>query len=77
MASLVDVRNGICFLEHTMVSHRTMVPMQIKGYVSQVVAINLPIHSVVHMLKLVMNYETLWKQGLLRNEHIVTSGIGD
>jgi hypothetical protein len=27
MTSLLDVRNGVCFLVHTMVSHRTMVPM--------------------------------------------------
>jgi hypothetical protein len=77
VASLLDVRNGVCFLEHTMVSHRTMVPMQIKGYVSQVVAISHPIHSVVRMFELVVNYETWWKQGFLPNEHIITSGIGD
>ncbi len=27
VASLLDVVNGVCFLEHTMVSHRIMVPM--------------------------------------------------
>jgi hypothetical protein len=27
MASLLDVGNGVCFLEHTMVGHRTMVPI--------------------------------------------------
>jgi len=27
VANLLDVGNGVCFLEHTMVSHRTMVPM--------------------------------------------------
>jgi hypothetical protein len=27
MANLLDVRNGVCLLEHIMVSHRTMVPM--------------------------------------------------
>jgi hypothetical protein len=54
-----------------------MVPMQIKGYVSQVVAIGLPIHLVVRMFKLVVNCETWWKQNLLPNEHIITSGIGD
>ncbi len=54
-----------------------MVPMQIKGYVSQVVAISLPIHSVVRMFEPVVNCETWWKQGLLPNEHIITGGIGD
>jgi hypothetical protein len=58
VASLLDVGNGVCFLEHTMVRHRTMVPMLIKGYVSQVVAISLPIHSVVHMLEPIVNCET-------------------
>jgi hypothetical protein len=58
VASLLDVGNGVCFLEHTMVSHRTMVPMQIKGYVSHVVAIGLPIHLVVRMFEPVVNYET-------------------
>jgi hypothetical protein len=77
VASLLDVGNGVCFLEHTMASHKTMVPMQIKGYVSQVVAIGLPIHSVVHMFEPVINCETWWKQGLLPNEHIITGGIGD
>jgi hypothetical protein len=48
-----------------------------KGYVSQMVAINLPIHSVVHMLEPVINYETWWKHGLLSNEHIITNGISD
>jgi hypothetical protein len=50
--------------------------MEIKGYVSQVVAISLPIHLVVRMFKLVVNSETWWKHGLLPNEHIVTGGIG-
>ncbi len=27
VASLLDVGNGACFLEHTIVSHKTMVPM--------------------------------------------------
>jgi hypothetical protein len=27
VANLLDVGNSVCFLEHTMVSHRTMVPM--------------------------------------------------
>jgi hypothetical protein len=54
-----------------------MVPMKIKGYVSQVVAISLPTHLVVRTLESIVNYETWWKQGLLPNEHIVTSGIGD
>jgi hypothetical protein len=27
VASLLDVGNGVCFLEHTMMRHRTMVPM--------------------------------------------------
>jgi len=74
---LLDVGNGVCFLEHTMVSHRTMVPMQIKGYVSQVVAIGLPSHSVVRMFEPVVNFETWWKQGFLPNEHIIIGGIGD
>jgi hypothetical protein len=34
-----------------------MVPMEIKGYVSQVVAISLPIHLVIRMFKLVVNFE--------------------
>ncbi len=76
MVSLLDVKNGVCFLKHTMVSHQIMVPMYIKGYVSQV-AISLPIHSVIHMFKPVVNCETWWKQGLLPNEHIITGGIGD
>ncbi len=76
MVRLLDVGNNVSFLEHTMVSHRTMVPMEIKGYVSQVVAISLPIHLVVRMFKLVVNSETWWKHGLLPNEHIVTGGIG-
>jgi hypothetical protein len=54
-----------------------MVPMQIKGYVSQVVAIGLPIHLVIGMFEPVVNCETWWKQGLLPNEHIITGGIGD
>jgi hypothetical protein len=54
----LDVRNGVCFLEHTMVNHRTMVPMYIKGYVSQVMAISLLIHLVVRMFELVVNCET-------------------
>jgi hypothetical protein len=58
MVSLLDVRNGVCFLEHTMVNHRTMVPMYIKGYVSQVMAISLLIHLVVRMFELVVNCET-------------------
>jgi hypothetical protein len=58
MVSLLDVRNGVCFLEHIMVSHRTKVPVQIKGYVSQVVAISLPIHLVVHMFEQIVNCET-------------------
>ncbi len=77
VASLLDVGNGVCFLEHTMVSHRTMVTMQIKGYVSQVVAIDFLIHSVVRMFEPVVNCETWWKQGLLPNEHIITGGISD
>jgi hypothetical protein len=67
----------VCFLEHIMVNHRTMVPMQIKGYVSQVVAISFPIHSVICMLELVVNCETWWKQGFWPNEHIITGGISD
>jgi hypothetical protein len=27
MANLLDVGNDVCFLEHTLVNHRTMVPM--------------------------------------------------
>jgi len=27
VVNLLDVRNGVCFLEHTMVSHKTVVPM--------------------------------------------------
>ncbi len=54
-----------------------MVPMQIKGYVSQVVAIGLLIHSVVRMFEPIVNCETWWKQGFLPNEHIITGGIGD
>jgi hypothetical protein len=27
VASLLDVGNGVCFLEHIVVSHKTMVPM--------------------------------------------------
>jgi hypothetical protein len=27
MASLLDVGNDVCFFEHIMVNHRTMVPM--------------------------------------------------
>jgi hypothetical protein len=54
-----------------------MVPMQIKGYVSQVVAIGLPSHSVVRMFEPVVNFETWWKQGFLPNEHIIIGGIGD
>jgi hypothetical protein len=77
VVSLLDVGNGVCFLEHTMVSHKIMVPMQIKGYVSQVVAIGLPIHSVVRMFEPIVNCETWWKQGLLPNEHIITGGIDD
>jgi len=60
-----------------MVSHKIMVPMQIEVYVSQMVAISLPIHSVICMFELVINCETWWKQGLLPNEHIVTTSIGD
>jgi hypothetical protein len=41
------------------------------------VAISFPIHLIVHMLKLIVNYETRWKHGLLPNEHIITGGIGD
>ncbi len=41
------------------------------------VAISLPIHSIVRMFELVVNCETWWKEGLLPNEHIVTGGIGD
>jgi hypothetical protein len=51
--------------------------MQIKGYISEVMAISLPIHLVVRMLEASVNCETWWKQGLLPNEHIITSGIGD
>jgi hypothetical protein len=51
VANLLDVRNRVSFLEHTMFSHRTKVPMLIKGYVSQVVAISFPIHSVICMLE--------------------------
>jgi hypothetical protein len=54
-----------------------MVPMQIKRYVSEVVAMNLPIHSVIRMLELVVNCEIWCKHGLLPNEQIVTGGIGD
>jgi len=27
VARILDVGNGVCFLEHIVVSHRTMVPM--------------------------------------------------